>query len=80
MPHRIGSDNLVYACRGISLFSSAENVIRRINPKANVEAISHDALSGGDFLTVRGLIGGSKQIMTNAMRLVYPDGRKTIGV
>lgn len=80
MPHKIGSDNLVYACRGISLFSSAENVIQRINPAAKVEAISHDVLSSGDFLTVRGVIEGSKQVMTNAMRLVYPDGRKTLGV
>ena len=54
IPRKIDSLDLLYACKGLRLFSNVENAIRGAKPAASLEHITLQALAPGDFVTFKG--------------------------
>ncbi len=75
IPLKIDNLELVYACKEVSLFSNAEAAIQQVRPAAALGRIVPCVLGPGDFLTFKNLVGNSKSMISNAMRLM-PHGKK----
>jgi hypothetical protein len=78
IPMKIDNLELVYACKEVSLFSNAEAAIQQARPAAALGNIVPSVLGPGDFLTFKGLLGGSKNLMSSAMRLMPQVAGKKI--
>ncbi len=76
IPMKVDNLELVYACKGVSLFSDAENAVQQTRPTHALGNIVPSVLSPGDFLTFKGLAAGSKGLLSNALRLMPQAGRK----
>jgi UDP-N-acetylmuramoyl-tripeptide--D-alanyl-D-alanine ligase len=86
IPLKVDNLELVYACKGVSLFSNAEKAVQQIRPLDALGKIVPSVLSPGDFLTFKGLGGKGlrakglldtpKNLISGALRLMPQAGRK----
>ncbi len=80
IPMKVDNLELVYACKGVSLFNDADAAIQKTKPLHALGNIVPSVLSPGDYLTFKGvskgLVGGSKNLISNALRLMPQAGRK----
>ncbi len=80
IPMKVDNLELVYACKGVSLFNDANAAIQQTRPRHALGNIVPSVLSPGDFLTFKGvgkgLADGSKNMISNALRLMPQAGRK----
>jgi hypothetical protein len=70
IPHQLGSLNLVYACKDVSMFSDARSSLVGKRQKRRMEPIAPDVLAPGDFLVFRQVWQSSKSVFSEALRPV----------
>lgn len=75
IPLRIDNLELVYACKGLSLFSNAESAIQKARPSATLEKIVPSVLAPGDFVTFKGFLHGPTELISGSWRLA-PKGAR----
>ncbi len=78
IPRKLDTLDLVYACKGLFLFSDAESAIRKARPVASLEKIASSALAPGDFVTFEGFLTGSRNLISSALRMIGPADKKPV--
>jgi hypothetical protein len=80
IPMKVDNLELVYACKGVSLFNDADAAVQQTKPFHALGNIVPSVLSPGDYLTFKGvgkgLMGGPKNLISSALRLMPQTGRK----
>lgn len=74
IPRQLGSINLVYACKDVSLFASARDSLISKRKKTRMETIAPDVLAPGDFVVFKQIWRSSKSVFSEALRPV-PEAR-----
>lgn len=70
VPHQLGALNLVYACKDVSVFADAQRQLSFARRNMRAEPITADVLVPGDFLIFRQIWRSSKNVFSQALRLV----------